>query len=199
MTDKAKLEKVAKEADLVTEHKKLDTGRPAGSKGALPAIKTMVKADLMREVGTSRKKLKELENKLIEFTKAGEPAKDQIPPEMWGVFPSLVYGYMATHFGPQWKLKEDEVLLYGQNLQKVADRYLGAVAGDNPELISLAIVAVSVTVPRIMLTIALSNVSKEIKEKGLEDAVSRKEKNGDNNGLGAKGIGKKQLDPKSAS
>ena len=186
---KEKLEKVAKEADLVTEHKKADKGRPLGSKGALPVIKTMVKSDLMREVGASRKKIKELEDNLVEISKAGEPVKDQIPPEMWAVFPSLIYDYMATRFGPHWKLQEDEVLLYGQTLQKVADRYLGAVAGDNPELFSLALVAVSVTVPWVIVT---------FKERG-KDAASRKEKNGDNNGPGSKGIGKKQLDPKGAS
>ena len=161
---KDKLEKMAKDADLITEHKKSGKGRPAGSKGALPVIKTMTKADLMREEGASRKKLKEFEDKLVEFSKAGEPAKDQIPPEMWAVFPALIYDYMATRFGPHWKLNEEEMLLYGQNLQKVADRYLGTVAGDNPELFGLAIVAVSVTVPRVIVT---------FKQRGKDkDAVS---------------------------
>jgi len=186
-----KLEKVAKEANLITEHKKSDKGRPAGVKGALPVIKTMTKSDLMREVGASRKKLRDLENKLVEFSKAGAPGRpeDQIPPEMWAVFPSLVYDYMATRFGPHWKLNEAEVLLYGQNLQKVADRYLGAVAGDNPELFSLALVAVSVTVPRVIVT---------FKQRG-ENAVSGKETNGNNNGPGPKGLGKKFVGPKGAS
>ncbi len=189
MMGKEKLEKVAKEADLVTEHKKSDKGRPAGSKGALPVIKTMVKSDLMREVGASRKKIKELEGKVIELDKAGEPEKDQIPPEMWGVFPALVYDHMATRFGPHWKLQEDEVLLYGQTLQKVADRYLGTVAGDNPELFSLAIVAVSVTVPRVIVT---------FKQRGKdENAASGKETNRDNHGPGPKGVGKKLVDPES--
>lgn len=187
--EKDKLEKVANDANLVTEHKKKDKGRPAGSKGALPAIKTMTKADLMREVGSSRKKLKELESKLVLFTKAGGPAEDQIPPEMWAVFPCMVYDYMATRFGPHWKLNEEEMLSYGQNLQKVGDRYLGTVAGDNPELFSLALVAVSVTVPRVIVT---------VKQRG-QDAISGKETDGDNNGPGSKGLGKKQLDPKGAS
>jgi len=184
-----KLEKVAKDADLITEHKKSDKGRPAGAKGALPVIKTMTKSDLMREVGSSRKKLKDLENKLIEFSKAGAPAEDQIPPEMWAVFPCLIYDYMATRFGPHWKLNEEEMLLYGQNLQKVGDRYLGAVAGDNPELFSLALVAVSVTVPRVIVT---------FKQRG-ENALSREKADGNYNGPGPKGLGKKQLDPKGAS
>lgn len=176
-----KLEKVAKDANLITEHKKSDKGRPAGAKGALPVIKTMTKSDLMREVGASRKKLKDLEKKLVEFSKAGAPVEDQIPPEMWAVFPCLIYDYMATRFGPHWKLNEEEMLLYGQNLQKVGDRYLGAVAGDNPELFSLALVAVSVTVPRVIVT---------FKQRG-ENAVSGKETNGNNNGSGSKGLGKK--------
>ena len=189
MMGNEKLEKVAKDADLITEHKKSDKGRPSGSKGALPVIKTMTKSDLMREVGASRKKLRDLENKLVEFSKAGAPVEDQIPPEMWAVFPSLVYDYMATRFGPHWKLNEEELLLYGQNLQKVADRYLGAVAGDNPELFSLALVAVSVTVPRVIVT---------FKQRG-ENAVSGKETDGNNHGPGPKGLGKKFVGPKSAA
>lgn len=186
-----KLEKVAKDANLITEHKKSDKGRPAGAKGALPVIKTMTKSDLMREVGAGRKKLRDLENKLVEFSKAGTPAEDQIPPEMWAVFPALVYDYMSGRFGPHWKLNEEELLLYGQNLQKVADRYLGAVAGDNPELFSLALVAVSVTVPRVIVT---------FKQRGKEeDAALGTETNGNRNGPGSKRVRKKQLDTKGAS
>ena len=184
-----KLEKVAKDADLITEHKKSDKGRPAGSKGALPVIKTMTKSDLMREVGANRKKLRDLEKKVVDFSKAGSPAENQIPPEMWAVFPSLAYDYIATRFGPHWKLNEEEMLLYGQNIRKVADRYLGAVAGDNPELFSLALVAVSVTVPRVMVT---------VKQRG-ENATSGKEANGNSDDTGSKGLGKKLVGPKGAS
>ena len=189
MADKTKLEKVAKDADLVTEHKQSGQGRPAGAKGAAPALKTMSKPDLMRELGASRKKIKEFEGKLADFTKGGTPKEDQIPPEMWAVFPALVYDYMATRFGPHWKLNEEEVLLYGQNIGKVADRYLGTVAGENPELFSLAIVAVSVTVPRVIIT---------FKQRGKDkDAALGKEANGNNNGPRSKGVGEKQLGPKS--
>ena len=188
MKNTEKLEKVAKDADLITEHKKESKGRGVAVSGLTP-IKKMTKAALMLEVGASRKKIPDLEKKLVDFSKSGSPPEDQIPPEMWAVFPSLAYDYMATRFGPHWKLNEEEMLLYGQNIQKVADRYLGAVAGDNPELFSLALVAVSVTVPRVMVT---------VKQRG-ENAASGKEANGNSDGPGSKGLGKKLVGPKGAS
>ena len=127
------------------------TGRPRGARGPLPAIKTMGKKDLQAELGRSRKKVKQLEDDLAKFQAQG-PQDDgmAIPPELWGVFPAMGHEYLAGRFGDHWNLREEEIKLYGIHIERVANRYLGALAGENPELVGLALVMSSVSLPRAL-------------------------------------------------
>ncbi|MBA7603119.1 hypothetical protein ES703_10223 [subsurface metagenome] len=135
-----------------------EKGRPIGAKGLMPNLKTMAKKDLMAEAGKSRKKIKELEARFEEIGKAEAEAKDAaiMPPEMWGVFPAMIYDYLSGKYGEHWKLNETEVKLYGENLERVANRYLPDFAGNHPELTGLALVAVSTTLPRALETLAMT-------------------------------------------
>lgn len=134
-----------------------EKGRPVGAKGLMPNLKTMSAKDLRSEAGRSRKKIKELETRFEEVGKAEQDAKDAaiMPPEMWGVFPAMIYDYLSGKYGEHWKLNETEVKLYGENLERVANRYLPDFAGNHPELTGLALVAVSTTLPRALETLSL--------------------------------------------
>ncbi|MBA7495762.1 hypothetical protein ES702_06351 [subsurface metagenome] len=139
------------------EAKPGEKGRPIGAKGLMPNLKTMSVKDLRSEAGRSRKKVKELEARFEEIGKAEAEAKDAavMPPEMWGVFPAMIYDYLSGKYGEHWKLNETEVKLYGENLERVANRYLPDFAGNHPELTGLALVAVSTTLPRALQTLSI--------------------------------------------
>ena len=156
-------------------------GRPTGSRGSLPSLKTMIKRDLEREAGKSRKRIRELEQSLTDLQGAKaerEQVEAVMPPEMWAVFPVLTYDYLASRYGPHWRLKETEVKMYGEALEKVANRYLPDFAGNNPELTALALVAASTSMPRVLQTMTLrAKAEKEKREtpESLEKAEDQKE------------------------
>jgi len=139
------------------------TGRRLRSRGPLPNLKHMSKKDLIAEAGKSRKRVKELEAQTQAQTQGGQGVEELavMPPEMWGVFPAMLYEYMASRYGEHWRLNETEVKLYGENLERVANRYLGEVAGDNPEVFGLVLVVLSTTVPRVLQTVALRRATPE--------------------------------------
>jgi hypothetical protein len=157
------------------------TGRPRGARGALPAIKTMGKKDLQTELGRSRKKIKQLEEDVAKI-RAQAPQDEgtmAIPPELWGVFPAMAHEYLAGRFGDHWNLREEEIKLYGIHIERVAGRYLGPLAGENPELVGLALVVSSVSLPRALKTIKdLRKEAPEVK-KPEDHAIGKPEEKGD--------------------
>lgn len=209
------LKKMAEEKGLETEKPEYSgRGRPPGAFGGLPNLKTMGKRELMTELGKSRKKLKELEESLA--ARAGFPgAKTDellaIPPELWAFLPTAIYDYMASRFGEHWKLKEPEARAFGQALEKVANRYLPALAGDMPELFGLFMVIAGTAIPRVVVTVKLIQKAKADKARALEvKAETSKQEllKGDtsknagsdlNHGTGAKGKREKLVDKKTSS
>lgn len=152
------LKTVGEDLGVKPEARPGEKGRPVGAKGLMPNLKTMSKKDLAAEAGKSRKKIRELEARFEEIGKVEQEAKEAaiMPPEMWGVFPAMIYDYLAGKYGDHWKLNETEVKLYGENLERVANRYLPDFAGNHPELTGLILVAVSTTLPRALETLAIS-------------------------------------------
>lgn len=162
---KEKMNDVGGKVGVVVDEDK-EPGRPKGAKGPLPNLKTMTKKDLIKEAGKGRKMLRKLESRIesVSLPDGGDPGGadvPQIPPELWGIFPSMAYDYLATRYGPYWKLKPDEIKLYGVAVEKVADKYLGVWAGDNPEIFGLVLVAVTVTTPRLLRAAAIAKEEKQ--------------------------------------
>lgn len=153
---KTKLEDVGKDLGLDSESKdqpKGPGGRPLGEDIGQPNLKKMTKEALKREAGKLRKENKDLNDKLSAATSQLQPEAEQIPPELWGAIPAMTYDYLAMRFGDHWRLQEPEMILYGKSIARVADRYLGEVAGDKPELVGLIITATIITLPRAFLTV----------------------------------------------
>jgi hypothetical protein len=161
-----------------------EKGRPVGAKGLMPNLKTMSAKDLRSEAGKSRKKIKELEVGLEQSGKAGQetPETAIMPPEMWGVFPLMIYDYMAGKYGDHWKLNETEAKLYGENLERVANRYLPAFAGNHPELTGLVLVAVSTTLPRALQTLSIQKAEAEKEQASSPGGVSISQPGDQDNG-----------------
>lgn len=195
------LKKIAQEKGIETDKPEYSgKGRPPGAYGALPNIKTMGKKDLMTELGKSRKRIKELEEAGRAAGPggaiAGKPGEDlAIPGELWAFIPTALYDYMASRFGSHWKLKEMEARAYGQAMEKVANRYLPAFAGDKPELFGLVMVMAGTSIPRIMVTIRLKQ------EAAKEAKAKEPKKDGSDGDDGSRPEGKreKQLDKAGAS
>lgn len=194
MPEKPNLENVREKLRIPPEEKP-GPGRPAGSKGRWPDKKKMSKDDLIKEAGQNRKLIQDLETE-IEKHKAGkEAALEQVSSEMWAMIPVMVYDFMSFRFGEHWKLKQPEALIYGEQLGRVANRYLGDMAGDKPELVGLIIVAGIITFPRAVMTIKLrlsppkpapEPDKKQDARKGKKDG---NETDGGDHGPGSKGIG----------
>jgi len=165
------LDEVGKDLNIPPEKPK-GTGRPVGVKGALPALKSMSKPDLMKELGKARKSIKALEAQLMSIKPQVEDVSI-IPPELWAVFPAMGYEYLSMRYGDHWKLEKNEIQLYGESIEKVANRYLPDMAKESPELVGLCIVVISTTLPRIVLTLK----AKEIEESPKEE---KKKPNGPN-------------------
>jgi len=161
-----KLQSIGEDLGIRPEARAGERGRPVGAKGLMPNLKTMSVKDLRAEAGRSRKKIRELEARFEEIGKVEQEAKDtaMLPPEMWGVFPAMIYDYLAGKYGDHWKLNETEVKLYGENLERVANRYLPDFAGNHPELTGLALVAVSTTLPRALQTLSIRKAEADYAE-----------------------------------
>ena len=204
MPEKPNLEQMRDKLGIPPEQKKATgPGRPVGSKGRWPDKKKMTKDDLIKEAGQNRKLIQDLEAEIQKHKAGKEAALEQISPEMWAMIPVMVYDFMSFRFGDHWKLKEQEAMIYGEQLGLVANRYLGEVAGDKPELVGLIIVAGIITVPRAVMTIKL-RLSKpqepaqeekpepdpeRTKEKKSEGKKRGSKTDGGNHGPGTKGIG----------
>ena len=129
-------------------------GRKKGSVGDLPNIKKMPVQDLRRELGTSRKKLKDLEGR-VPVPAEVEGAVSGIPPELWGLIPSVAYDYLAGRYGDHWRLSEPELTLIGGQVERCANRYLGDYSSSHPELFGLLMVVVATGLPRVILTVKI--------------------------------------------
>ena len=154
MMGEAELGKLAADTGIPPD-KKEGTGRPLGASIGKPNLKTMGKKDLQAELGKARKKLKDLEDEAQGISKAGPGSGAELPRlpvEMWAVLPCVFHEYLAVRYGKHWILKEMEVTAYGQAVEKVVDRYLGAIAGDYPELFALGMVMAGTMVPRVIIT-----------------------------------------------
>lgn len=155
MEEKKTLEDLGKQVGIDPENQ--GRGRPVGSYGVLPNLKTMTRKDLITELGQKRKKVKDYEEKIQGIKQEAPEASVEIPPQFYGVIPALAYDYLAARYGDHWKLREQEVILYGQAIEKVVNRYLGSIAEQNQELFALAMVAVATTIPRVMKTVTMMN------------------------------------------
>lgn len=106
---------------------KTEKGRPVGSRGPLPNLKTMNKRDLEREAGKSRKRIKELEQKFAEI-EAGEIEGEGAPEVMdekavGGFIGWIVNSWIAPRLGPHWKLSEPEIGKAGQECAPFVNKY----------------------------------------------------------------------------
>jgi hypothetical protein len=66
--------------------------------------------------------------------------------ELWG----LMFDRIAATKGEHWKLREAEKKTLGETTSNVANRYVGEVLGEHPELAALVISVAVVTIPRMM-------------------------------------------------
>jgi hypothetical protein len=106
-------------------------GRPVGSRGPLPNLKTMNKRDLEREAGRSRKKIRELERKLAESgpERGPETAEGEAGPEVMdekavgGFIGWIVNSWVAPRLGHHWRLSEKEIEQAGQECAPFVNKY----------------------------------------------------------------------------
>jgi len=96
------------------------TGRPVGSRGPLPNIKTMTKRELMSEVGKRRKDIKETGEEKTptapETTALDESA-------VGGFIGWIINGYVAPRLGNHWKLEPKEIEQAGHECAPFVNKY----------------------------------------------------------------------------
>jgi len=200
MAEKPSLDNIREKLNIPQERPS-GPGRPVGSRGRWPDKKKMTKEELMKEAAQNRKLIQDLESEIEKSKSDDKAALDQVSPEMWAMLPVMIYDFLSFRFGDHWKLKEAEARIYGEQLGLVANKYLGEMAGDKPELVGLVLVAGIVTLPRAVMSIKLK-LSKPETEGGADRAgvqvqeKTKKEKgkadvktNRGDNSPGATGIG----------
>lgn len=172
MVEKQSLDQVGRDLKLKTGRDQEGAGRPVGAKGRWPDKNKMSKEALKKEAGQTRKMITQLEADLAALKAEKEVKKaEEIPAEMWAVFPSVIYDYLSLRFGDHWKLTEVEVKMYGESISRVANRYLGEIAGEHPEIVGLVIVVVSTSLPRAIKTIVVRTKETEKMEGPKKDEV----------------------------
>lgn len=170
----------------VSSKDKGGAGRPVGSTVGRPNLKTMGKKELMAELGKTRRKIRELEKcnlqdpQVTKLSGAGPGPSElpSMPPEMWGVLPSMMFDYLAVRFKAEhWRLKLEEVKLWGKGLEQVANRYLPLISVNHPELFGLAMVAVGTVAPRVIVQVRLRGAVPRV-EKQVDKAAKAKGEKG---------------------
>jgi len=176
MVEKQTLDEVGRDLKLKTGKDQEGPGRPVGAKGRWTDKAKMSKEALKKEAGQNRKLILELETELAGIKAEKEIKKpEEVPAEMWAVFPSVIYDYLSFRFGDHWKLTEVEVKMYGESISRVANRYLGEVAGEHPEVVGLVIVVISTSLPRVIKTIMIKTEKKKETEVPGPDADKKPE------------------------
>ena len=141
------------------------TGRPVGSRGPLPNVKTMTKRELMSEVGKRRKELKQAEDEKAIAPEGGAPGAPGAPgldeSAVGGFIGWIIYGYVAPRLGNHWKLEPKEIEQAGHECAPFVNKYAPYV-GKWQEEVRAMTWAVATFAPRWEKT-------RELKAKAVHD------------------------------
>ena len=103
------------------------------------------------------------------------PGGQQVSAAEWSALFHAVFGIAAIRLGPHWVLQDEEADQLGQRFDAVADRR-GWNVEAGPE-IGLALTALTVAAPRVMLTVAQNRAAQdeetEKNQQGASDAEKR--------------------------
>ena len=100
------------------------TGRPVGSRGPLPNIKTMTKRELMSEVGRRRKEVRQPDDEKTLSPEGTAPAVTALDESAVGGFIGwIINGYVAPRLGNHWKLDPKEIEQAGHECAPFVNKY----------------------------------------------------------------------------
>lgn len=101
------------------------TGRPVGSRGPLPNLKTMTKRELMSEVGKRRRETRQAEEETAASgIPGGAPVETALDESAVGGFIGwIINGYVAPRLGNHWKLDPKEIEQAGHECAPFVNKY----------------------------------------------------------------------------
>jgi len=140
------------------------TGRPVGSRGPLPNLKTMTKREMMSELGKRRRDIRQAEEEKAVAPEGGAPAVTGLDESAVGGFIGwIINSYVAPRLGRHWKLEPKEIEQAGHECAPFVNKYAPYV-GKWQEEIRAVTWAVATFAPRWEKT-------RELKAQAAHDQV----------------------------
>jgi len=97
------------------------------------------------------------------------PQIDIFTKDFCGSLWEMLFSRLAATKGNHWKLSESEKLTIGETTSAVANRYVGSLFGDYPELAALSISVVVIAAPRILEDGKIKRTAKQLADRTIQE------------------------------
>ena len=103
------------------------------------------------------------------------PQIDIFTKDFCGSLWEMLFSRLAATKGNHWKLSESEKLTIGETTSAVANRYVGSLFGDYPELAALSISVVVIAAPRILEDGKIKRTDKQLADRAISEVGTKQD------------------------
>jgi len=97
------------------------------------------------------------------------PQIDVFTTEFCGTLWDMLFSRLAATKGDHWKLTEAEKMTIGETTSVCANRYIGEMLGEYPELAALGISVAVITVPRVLKDGKIKQTAKQLANRSISE------------------------------